>query len=100
MFYSQYFCHTAFWPASSNSRFSTLNLLPLQTSIVADPSSLSSTPSPAAAAVAAMSGEGKTVFVTGGGGYVGSHCIVELLNEGFDVIAVDNFVNSIRGEEV
>ena len=47
-----------------------------------------------------MSGEGKTVFVTGGGGYVGSHCIVELLNEGFDVIAVDNFVNSIRGEEV
>ena len=42
---------------------------------------------------------GKTVFVTGGGGYVASHCIVELLNEGFDVVAVDNFVNSIKGKD-
>ena len=40
----------------------------------------------------------KTVFVTGGGGYVASHCIVELLKCDFDVVAVDNFVNSIRGK--
>lgn len=46
-----------------------------------------------------MSGEGKTIFVTGGGGYVASHCIIELLNEGFEVIAVDNYVNSIRGKK-
>ena len=43
-----------------------------------------------------MAGAGKTILVTGGGGYIGSHCIIELLNEGFDVIAVDNFVNCIK----
>lgn len=43
---------------------------------------------------------GKTVFVTGGGGYVASHSIVELLNDGFDVVAVDNFVNSIKGRPI
>jgi UDP-glucose 4-epimerase len=42
--------------------------------------------------------EEKTILVTGGGGYLGSHCIVELLNEGFSVVAVDNFVNSFKGE--
>jgi len=42
--------------------------------------------------------EGKTILVTGGGGYLGSHCILELLNQGFTVIAVDNFVNSIKGK--
>ena len=45
-----------------------------------------------------MSGSGKTVFVTGGGGYVASHSIIELLKDDFNVVAVDNFVNSIRGE--
>ena len=38
-----------------------------------------------------------TVLVTGAGGYVASHCIVELLNEGFDVIAFDNFANTMKG---
>lgn len=38
---------------------------------------------------------GKTVFVTGGAGYIGSHCIVELLNANYNVIAIDNFTNSI-----
>lgn len=47
--------------------------------------------------VAVMAGSGKTVLVTGGGGYIGSHCILQLLNEDFNVIAVDNFVNSIKG---
>eukprot|EP00094_Tigriopus_californicus_P003813 TCALIF_03669-PA protein Name:"Similar to GALE UDP-glucose 4-epimerase (Pongo abelii)" AED:0.18 eAED:0.18 QI:465/0.66/0.8/0.9/0.88/0.9/10/0/383 len=45
-----------------------------------------------------MSGTGKTIFVTGGGGYVASHCIVGLLEEDFNVIAVDNFVNCIKDQ--
>ena len=36
---------------------------------------------------------GKTVFVTGGAGYIGSHCLVDLLNAGYQVIAIDNFAN-------
>lgn len=36
----------------------------------------------------------KTILVTGGAGYIGSHCIVELLEEGYDVIVVDNLMNS------
>ncbi len=34
------------------------------------------------------------VLVTGGCGYIGSHTIVDLINNGFDVISVDNHVNS------
>ena len=36
------------------------------------------------------------ILVTGGGGYVGSHCVLELLNAGYDVVAVDNFVNAVK----
>ena len=39
----------------------------------------------------------KTVLVTGGGGYIGSHCIEKLLKANYDVIAVDNFANSVKG---
>ncbi|XP_075215500.1 UDP-glucose 4-epimerase-like isoform X1 [Lycorma delicatula] len=39
----------------------------------------------------------ENVFVSGGAGYIGSHCIVELLNAGYNVIAVDNFANSVNG---
>lgn len=35
-----------------------------------------------------------SVLVTGGAGYIGSHTVVELLNEGENIIIVDNFVNS------
>lgn len=34
------------------------------------------------------------VLVTGGAGFIGSHTVVELLNDGREVIIVDNFVNS------
>lgn len=34
------------------------------------------------------------VLVTGGAGYIGSHTCVELLNNGHDVIVVDNLSNS------
>lgn len=34
------------------------------------------------------------ILVTGGAGYIGSHTCVELLNNGYEIIAVDNFSNS------
>lgn len=34
-----------------------------------------------------------TILVTGGGGYVGSHTVVELLNNNYSVIALDNLIN-------
>ena len=35
-----------------------------------------------------------SILVTGGAGYIGSHTVVELLNEDYDVVVVDNFSNS------
>ncbi|KVE03669.1 UDP-glucose 4-epimerase GalE [Burkholderia sp. BCCIQ04A] len=35
-----------------------------------------------------------TILVTGGAGYIGSHTTVELLDNGYDVVIVDNLVNS------
>jgi UDP-glucose 4-epimerase len=34
------------------------------------------------------------ILVTGGCGYIGSHTTVELVNAGFDVISIDNYINS------
>jgi len=36
----------------------------------------------------------KTILVTGGAGYIGSHTCVELFEAGYDVIVVDNLMNS------
>ena len=35
-----------------------------------------------------------TILVTGGCGYIGSHTVLELLNRNYEVVVVDNFVNS------
>lgn len=37
-----------------------------------------------------------SILVTGGAGYIGSHTCVELLDAGYDVVVVDNFVNSCK----
>ena len=36
----------------------------------------------------------KSILVTGGVGYIGSHAVVELLGAGFDVFVIDNLCNS------
>ncbi len=38
----------------------------------------------------------KTILVTGGTGYIGSHVCVELLEKGYDVVIADNLINSKR----
>jgi NAD(P)-dependent dehydrogenase (short-subunit alcohol dehydrogenase family) len=38
--------------------------------------------------------QGATILVTGGCGYIGSHTIVCLLQQGYNVVVVDNLVNS------
>ena len=34
------------------------------------------------------------ILVTGGTGYIGSHTVVQLMEEGYETVVVDNFVNS------
>ena len=41
----------------------------------------------------------KLVFVTGGAGFIGSHCVLALLEAGYDVVAIDNFANSVADGE-
>ena len=38
---------------------------------------------------------GKTVLVTGGAGYIGTHCVITLQEAGYKVVALDNFANSV-----
>lgn len=43
---------------------------------------------------------GKCILVTGGAGYIGSHTVVELVNAGYDVVIIDNFVNAFTGQSL
>ncbi|MBR4248798.1 MAG: SDR family NAD(P)-dependent oxidoreductase, partial [Verrucomicrobia bacterium] len=36
------------------------------------------------------------ILVTGGAGYIGSHTCVELLDQGYEVVVVDNLANSCK----
>jgi UDP-glucose 4-epimerase len=38
----------------------------------------------------------KKILVTGGLGYIGSHTVVDLINKGYEVISVDNLINSFE----
>lgn len=38
----------------------------------------------------------KSILVTGGSGYIGSHTVVELLKSGYEVIVIDNLSNSSK----
>ena len=40
------------------------------------------------------------ILVTGGGGYIGSHSILSLLENGYEVVALDNFTNSVQGKNL
>lgn len=41
----------------------------------------------------------KRILVTGGAGYIGSHTCLELLNNGYDIVVMDNMVNSNKGNK-
>jgi len=43
-----------------------------------------------------MSLSGKVILLTGGTGYVGSHCVKELPRQGYDVVMLDNLSQSHR----
>ena len=36
----------------------------------------------------------ETILVTGGAGFIGSHTVVELLENDYNLVIVDNFCNS------
>ncbi|KAK1258067.1 Bifunctional UDP-glucose 4-epimerase and UDP-xylose 4-epimerase 1 [Acorus gramineus] len=43
-----------------------------------------------------MGSESQTVLVTGGAGFIGTHTVLQLLNEGFKVYIIDNLDNSVE----
>ncbi|XP_059175921.1 UDP-glucose 4-epimerase-like [Physella acuta] len=43
--------------------------------------------------MASGAGKKETILVTGGAGYVGSHTVITLLEDNYDVVVIDNFAN-------
>uniref|UniRef100_H2MSS6 UDP-glucose 4-epimerase n=1 Tax=Oryzias latipes TaxID=8090 RepID=H2MSS6_ORYLA len=39
---------------------------------------------------------GEKILVTGGAGYIGSHCVLELIEAGYHPVVVDNFSNAVQ----
>jgi len=46
------------------------------------------------AAAAGDSSSKGTILVTGGAGYIGSHTVLELVENGYKVVVLDNLANS------
>lgn len=42
-----------------------------------------------------MGSSEKTILVTGGAGFIGTHTVVQLLNDGYRVSIIDNLDNSV-----
>ncbi len=40
------------------------------------------------------------VLILGGSGFIGSHCLIELANDGYDLVVVDNCSNSSEGNHI
>jgi UDP-glucose 4-epimerase len=40
----------------------------------------------------------KIILVTGGAGYIGSHCIIELVKDGYEIVVADDCSNSSIGK--
>lgn len=38
-----------------------------------------------------------SILLTGAAGFIGSHVAVELINAGYNIVCVDNFINSVQG---
>ena len=38
----------------------------------------------------------KNIFITGGAGYIGSHCVLSLIKHGYAPVILDNFSNSSK----
>ena len=45
-----------------------------------------------------MGDTAKYVLITGGAGYIGSHTVLEMLKEDYNIIVVDNFSNAAKGQ--
>ena len=46
-----------------------------------------------------MSNQSKRIVAFGGGGYIGSHTVLVLLEAGYEVVVVDNCSNAVAGKD-
>lgn len=47
-----------------------------------------------------MTESNKKILVTGGAGFIGSHCLIDLIKDGFDILVIDNGCNSSAGKKI